>query len=191
MERHESHQVTTLLRRIDAGDSDAESALFGLVYEDLKSIASKLMKSERSSHTLGTTGVLHEAYARLFNEAAPSIADRRHFARLITRAMKHVLLDHARTKKAAIHGGNRQKVGLDLALEEFEENQGVTLPALAEALDRLKETHPRAAEVVELRFFGNYTMPEIGEILAVSKTTADNDWLVARARLRLLLQERE
>ncbi len=196
MEPNGIESVTKLLERAREGEPNAEDILFQTVYDELKRIATKLMQDERTAHTLGATGVLHEAYAKIFRNTELNIADRRHLMRLATRVMKHVLLDHARKRNAVMRGGGRNKEALDNALydravKEFDANLGIEVESLHEAMEKFARTHARANEVVQLRMFGNHTMTEIAEILGVAKTTVDNDWAIARARLRLLMQETE
>jgi RNA polymerase sigma factor (TIGR02999 family) len=152
------------------------------------------MARERKSHSWAPSDLVHNLYARLRGKIA-NVTDQEHFLRLSAEAMRHILIDHARQKKAKSHGGDLTRVPFDEVLESFEEAiaRNIQVKARAEAvsdaLDQLKKTHLRAYKVIHLRFFSNNTKAETAQILGVSPGTVDNDWVVGRARLRLLLQE--
>jgi RNA polymerase sigma factor (TIGR02999 family) len=194
MNSDDTSRITDLLGRARQGDAGAEGELFQAIYDDLRAIASRLMAQERKAHTLGPTDLVHNLYARL-RDSIPSVTDQQHLFRLAAVAMGHLLTDHARRKKS--RGGELNRVPLDEALDSFEEALGldvrrnVRAEAVGDALDRLKKTHPRVYEVIHLRFFSNHTKAETARILGVSEGTVDNDWVVGRARLRLLLEENE
>jgi RNA polymerase sigma factor (TIGR02999 family) len=184
-------EVTTLLAQIQAGDGAARDRLVAAVYAELRAIAAGLMRRERAEHTLGPTALVHEALLRLlgqdFLDRAPNRACV--FA-AAARAMRQVLVDHARRRATARRGGGRQRVPLDAVLDLFE-RQVPDVLALDEALGELAALHPRQGQVVELRFFGGLSVPAVAEHLGVSVATVEGDFRKASAFLRgRLTQER-
>ena len=175
--------VTRILRRVQAGDVDAGEALLPLVYEELRGIARGQLARERKDHTLQATALLHEAWMKLgdLERAAPK--DRAHFLAIAARTMRQILVDHARGKHAAKRGAGWDRVTLDIALDQLQQQQ-LDLVSLDDALQKLTEFDARKARVVELRFFGGLSMAEVAEVLGVSTRTAEGDWYMARAWLR-------
>ena len=176
-------EVTRLLGRLGTGDPEALDRLFPLVYAELRRAADVLLLREGAGHTLQPTALVHEVYLKLAAGGAPPDASSRgHFIGLAARAMRQILVDQARRRKAAKRGDGvvpvritNAQVGVDLHLEEF--------LALDEALAGLAEVHPRLRQVVELRFFGGLTEDEVGAALGVTTRTAQRDWAKARAWL--------
>ena len=187
-------RITDLLERIRNGDAAAERELFELVYDDLKSRASLLMAKERKPHTFTTRDLVHSVYTKLAGKIT-NVVDQQHLLKLSTKAMQNFLRDHARKKLAPKRGGDRERLPLDVVLADFEAAIGRELgvktrgEAVLDALNRLNETHPRVCEGIRLRFFCNYTKVEAAKILGVAESTVDNDWVVGRTRLRMLLEE--
>jgi RNA polymerase sigma factor (TIGR02999 family) len=182
----EASDVTALLVRLNSGDEAALDQLLPAVYEELRRIAHNQLRGEREDHTLRTTELVHEAYMKLVDHNTVDWQDRQHFFAVAARAMRQVLVDHARKKTAAKRGGEAPEVSLD----------GVALPhdtkmeeliALDDALDRLAEHDERSAKVVECRFFGGYTIAETADVLDVSRSTVKRDWRAARAWLNRAL----
>ncbi|MGO9466333.1 MAG: ECF-type sigma factor [Isosphaeraceae bacterium] len=175
--------LTLILGRARDGDDGARSELLTLVYDELRGIASRLMRRERADHTLSPTAVVHEAVIRLLGEAVlEKAADRSYLFAAAARAMREVLIDHARRRAADRHGGGRQRVPLDAVVDYFQ-GQGLDLIAVHEALDRLAERDERQAQVMTLRYFGGMTVPEVAAALGVSVVTVERDWRLARAWL--------
>ena len=142
-----------------------------------------LMRRERPDHTLSPTAVVHEAVIRLLGEAVfDKAADRSFLFASAARAMREVLIDHARRRAADRRGGGRRRVPLDAVVDYFEE-QGLDVVAVHEALDRLAELDGRQAQVMTLRYFGGMTVPEVAAALGVSVVTVERDWRLARAWL--------
>ena len=169
-------------------DVAATERLLPVVYEELRRIAHRQLLSERADHTLNTTGLVHEAYLRLAAPTGLQWADRAHFFAVAARAMRRVLIDHARRYRAAKRPGSRQRVPLDdvnLAVEERAEG----LLALNEALDRLAQLDPRQSRVVECRFFGGMTEEETAAALGVTPRTVRRDWVKAKGWLYQELYE--
>ena len=176
--------VTLLLERARAGDALARGDLIAQVYAELRRVAAGLMRREHPGHTLPPTAVVHEAVIRLLGDAAFDRAgDRSYlFAAAAARAMREVLVDHARRRATARRGGGRRRVPLD-AVADYFADQGLDLIAVHEALGRLAGLHERQSQVVTLRYFGGMTVPEIAAALEVSAGTVERDWRIARAWL--------
>ncbi len=153
--------------------------LFALIYDELRRIAAGLLRRERPEHTLQPTALVHEAYLKLVDQTRIRWQDRAHFLGIAARAMRQILVDHARGRAAKKRGGGRQRVTLDEGLLA-EEGKELELLALDDAMTRLAGFDERAARVVELRIFGGLTVTEIALVLGVSKRTVDGDWSVAR-----------
>ncbi|MDH3591031.1 MAG: ECF-type sigma factor [Planctomycetota bacterium] len=175
--------TTRLLRRLTDGDAKAADELFTLVYEELHSVAERLMAGERSDHTLQATALIHEAWMRLLGGAAVSATDRTHFLRLAARAMRHVLVDHARGRGRAKRGGGVKPLPLDEAVAHFEQND-TDLLALDEALEKLAAQDEQLARIVELRCFGGLTLEETGEVMGLTVRKVHMGWTFARGWLR-------
>jgi RNA polymerase sigma factor (TIGR02999 family) len=174
--------ITDLLLQASGGDAAAIDRLLPVVYDQLHRIAHRALQGERSGHTLGTTGVVHEAYLKLVDQTRVGWRDRAHFFAVAALAMRRVLVDYARRHRRAKRGGGASVVTLDegvVSLDERAEN----LVALDEALTRLSELNPRLSRVVECRFFGGLTEEEIAEALGVTTRTVKRDWAKARGWL--------
>jgi RNA polymerase sigma-70 factor, ECF subfamily len=166
------------------GDGQAKGERLALVYDELRRVAAGLMRRERTGHTLSPTAVVHEAVIRLLGDAAfDKAADRSYLFASAARAMREVLIDHARRRSADRRGGDRRRVPLDRVLEQFEE-QGLDVVAVHEALHRLAELDERQARVMTLRYFGHLTVAEVAAALGISTVTVERDWRLARAWLR-------
>lgn len=183
MDNKDPNQVTQILGEMVAGDDSAASRLLPLVYEELRAVAGNLMSAERANHTLQPTALVHEAYIRLAGAGATEWKGRAHFMAVAARAMRRLLINHARDRRAAKRGGGDwSQVTLDEAVALAEERV-VDVLVLEEALERLAELSERQAKLVELRFFGGLTLEESAEILGVGLTTVKGEWRIARAWL--------
>jgi RNA polymerase sigma factor (TIGR02999 family) len=175
--------LTVILGRARGGDERARGELIALIYDELRRVASSLMRRERADHTLSPTAVVHEAVIRLLGEAVfDRAADRSYLFASAARAMREVLIDHARRRAAARRGGGMRRVPLDAVVDYFE-GQGLDVVAVHEALDRLAALDGRQAQVMTLRYFGGMTVAEVAAALGVSVATAEQDWRLARAWL--------
>lgn len=182
--------VTVLLNKINEGDSSAPEILLPLVYHELRKLASGYLKNERADHTLQATALVHEAYLRLVDWENVSWQNRAHFFAVSAQVMRHILVDHARKKKAEIHGGNLQKLALDEAIS-FSQSREVDLVDLDDALKDLEKLDERQSKIVELRFFAGLSIEETAHALGVSTMTVSRDWNFAKAWLyRRLSNER-
>jgi len=154
-----------------------------LIYAELHRLAAYYMRNERAGHTLQTTAVVHEAYLHLIGQQAANWQSRAHFMAVAAQVMRHLLIDHARKRRAAKHGGLQQKVPLEQAFVTSDQ-QAEELIALEIALTRLAERDERQSRIVELRYFGGLSVQETAEVLTVSSKTVERDWTVARAWLQ-------
>ena len=175
-------EITQLLADAQNGRPDAASHLIPLVYEELRRLARRQMRRERSDHTLQATALVHEAYFRLVNQPERTWQNRTHFICIAAQVMRRMLIDHARARLAMKREGGLQRVPLEEPLLLTEEHSDELL-ALNEALERLAELDARQSRVVELRFFGGLTVEETAEALGISPKTVKRDWCVARAWL--------
>ena len=180
-------EATRILQRLQSGEADAAGELLAVLYGDLRRIAAGFMGDERTGHTLEPTALVHEAWLRIAPEGgaggAAHFEGRAHFVRTAARAMRNVLVDHARARKAEKRGGDRARSPLDDVLAYYEQSE-IDVLSLHETLERLSSMDPELGRLVELRFFGGQTLPEIAEVLGVSLATAERRWKVARLWLR-------
>jgi RNA polymerase sigma factor (TIGR02999 family) len=174
--------VTCLLRRAHSGDRFASDELFPLVYDELRAIAQRSLAGESAGHTLQPTALVHEAYLRLARPDEVSWENRGHFFGAAARAIRRILIDHARTKLRDKRGAGAKKIGLDDAgdLADMDDRE---LIGLDDALKRLAEMDPFKSSIVELRFFGGLTMDEVSMTLDASPSTVAREWRFARAWL--------
>lgn len=171
-----------VLRDAERGDRLALDQVFPLVYEELRRMSRRALRGEREGHTLGTTGLVHEAYLKLVEQRVATVEDRHHFFALAARAMRQVLVDHARRHRAEKRGGGPQALSLDESIAALDARADVML-ALDEALTRLEMLEARLARVVECRFFAGYTEDETAEVLGVTARTVRRDWIKAKGWL--------
>jgi RNA polymerase sigma factor (TIGR02999 family) len=177
-------EVTCILSAIEQGDPSAAEQLLPLVYEELRRLAAQRLAQETPGQTLQATALVHEAYLRLVDpDQAQRWNSRGHFFAAAAQAMRRILIERARRKQRQRHGGGRQRVDLDPSALASSE-AGDELLALDEALARLAAEDPRAARLVELRYFAGLTVPQAAEVLEMSPRKADFLWSFARAWLR-------
>jgi len=179
-------EVTRLLRVARDGNPEALDRIFDLVYEELRRIAAARLRAEREGHTLQPTALVNEAYMKLVASPGAGLQDRSHFLSVAARAMRQVLVDHARRRDAAKRGAGVEPAtltGRGLASPDASGLDSDELLALDDALDRLDALDSRLRQVVELRFFGGLTDTEVGEVLGVTRRTVQRDWTRARAWL--------
>lgn len=181
--------VSIILEKVRAGDGQAHDELISIIYEELRHIAGSLMRRERPDHTLAPTAVVHEAVIRLLGEKVfEKSEDRSLLFASAARAMREVLIDHARKRAAGRRGGGWKRLPLDAVVDDIEA-QGMDILAIHEALDRLAVLNPRQSQVVTLRYFGGMTVPEVAAALGVAVVTVERDWRLARAWLQGQLRE--
>jgi RNA polymerase sigma factor (TIGR02999 family) len=176
-------EVTRLLEAAEHGDPRAAHDLLPLVYDELRKLAAARMAHEMPHQTLQPTALVHEAWLRLVGNESPKFANRAHFFAAAAEAMRRILIDRARRKRAVRHGGDRRRTEFhenELAADSADEDK---MLAVHEALDELAAQNPREAELVKLRYFVGMTLDEAADALGVSGRTADNYWAHARAWL--------
>jgi RNA polymerase sigma-70 factor (ECF subfamily) len=174
--------LTGLLHDWREGDKAALDRLTPIVYDELRRIAHRYVQRERNGHTLQTTALVNEAYLRLAGQQRVDWQNRAHFFAVTAQVMRHILIDHARRRRYAKHGGEIQQVPIEDATL-MSEQRAAELIALDEALDELGKLDPRKSQVVELRYFGGLSLEETAEILEVSLMTVRRDWRAAKAWL--------
>ena len=189
MDESDAGTVTLLLRRAREGDEDALDEAFPLVYEEMRRLARARRRRWEGHETLDTTALVHETYVRLVGQTSPDWNDRSHFLAVASRAMRHILIDYARRRKAEKRGGSRKRLSLheiESALgadEDPSEARDEALLALDESLEGLEEESERQSRIVECRFFGGMTIRQTAEALGVSPATVERGWAAAQAWL--------
>jgi RNA polymerase sigma factor (TIGR02999 family) len=183
---HIDEQLAGLLERWSAGDNGAFDQLVTLLYDDLRKLAHSHMRAERGGHTLSTTALVNEAYLQVAERTGPAWQGRARFFALLSRVMRHILVDYARHRDAAKRGGGQLRVTLtdDCATAD---TQAFELLAVDRALNQLAAKDERLAQLVECRFFGGMSGTEVAEVLGVSGRTVERDWKRARAYLFTML----
>jgi RNA polymerase sigma-70 factor (ECF subfamily) len=176
-----SPDITQLLSSIGKGDQGAAAQLLEVVYAELHRLAARYMSRERVDHTLQTTGLVHEAYLKLFGtDNPPSLNNREHFFAVAANQMRRILVDHARQNRA------QKRKGISIPIDEayhVSSGRDEDLVAIDDALKELAEVDPDGAKVVELRFFGGYTDKETAQILGKNLARVRRDWEFARSWL--------
>jgi RNA polymerase sigma factor (TIGR02999 family) len=178
----DTQPITDLLLQVSAGDQAAMDRLFPMVYDHLHQVAHNALRRENPGHTLGTTGLVHEAYLRLIDQTRVEWRNRNQFYAVAAQAMRRIMVDYARRHRRIKRGGGQRPLRLEegtISLDERAEN----LIALDEALTRLAALNPRLSHVVECRFFAGLTEEEIAEATGVTVRTVKRDWAKARGWL--------
>jgi RNA polymerase sigma factor (TIGR02999 family) len=184
-------EITRLIAECASGDKRVVDRLFMLVYDDLRLIAHRQLRREADGHTLDTTALVHEAYLGLVDQTRSGWRDRAHFFAVASRAMRHILIDYARRRRAEKRGGATIRLPLRDDLVEDGGGEDVDLLALDEALTALSESDARMGRTVECRFFGGMTVEETSEALGTSVRTVERNWTRAKAYLYRALVENE
>jgi RNA polymerase sigma-70 factor, ECF subfamily len=182
-------EVTVILGDLRAGRAGAAERLSALVYDELRAMAGAMMSQERAAHTLQPTALVHEAFVRMSGSDGLDANDRKHFMAIAAKVMRQVLIDHARAKRADKRGGGKVLAGVEgLDSTVTPGTSGGTRELdvldLDDALRALAEEYPRAARVVELRFFGGLQVPETAAVLGIAEPTVERDWALARGWLK-------
>ena len=183
--------MTMLLRRMQNGDSGALEELLPLVYDELRVIARRLFRAQRSDHTLQPTALVHEAYLKVIGSRADSEGwnDRAHFLSVAAIAMRQILVNHARDKAALKRGGPDARHVTLSGVADFDPADALDVLAVHEALEALQRLDPRQAKIAELRFFGALTLDEVAEVVGVSRRTVALDWKMAKRFLMGRLED--
>jgi RNA polymerase sigma factor (TIGR02999 family) len=176
--------LTLILQKIERGDAAAGDELLPLVYQELRRLAASKMSRESAAHTLQPTALVHEAWLRLGGEAQPAWQNRGHFFAAAAEAMRRILIDRARHRRARRHGGGQQRVNADeIDLADPSHQADDYLLAVHEALAQFATVEPKKAELVKLRYFGGLTLEEAAAALGVPEGTAKRWWTYSRAWL--------
>lgn len=174
--------VTRMIRDLEAGDARAADRLLEAVYDELRALAAARLRRERPGQTLEATALVHEAYLRLLGNDDGKWNDRAHFFGAAAEAMRRILVEQARRKAAAVHGGGREREDLhDSMIAVRDDNTDIV--SLSDALDRLEMEDPVKAQLVKLRYFVGLTIPQAADALGISHATAERYWTYSRARL--------
>lgn len=178
-----SGEVAELLQRWMQGDEAALAAAVPVVYAELRRLAHYHLKSERLEHTLESTALVHEAFLRLVGTEPVHLQNRAHFVAIASRLMRQILVDYARNRQA-----NKRDGGYRIAIEDLGNlpsgKEEVPIVAVDKALDGLSRVDERQGKVVEMKFFGGLSAPEIAQVLGISLATVERDWRTARIWLR-------
>lgn len=181
------HDVTQLLVDLREGNDEVLDDLFDRVYTELRQRAHGQRRRWKGDPSLQTTALANEAYLKLVDQEKQSWENRSHFFAVAAQAMRHILINEAKRKRAEKRGGDAPKLSLEKLKEELGrdvatgEQRAEMLVVLDEALEQFEAEHPRAARVVECRFFGGMTIDETAEALGVSGSTVSRDWNLAQA----------
>ena len=178
----QAHDVTRLLQDVQDGRDGARDELVSLVYAELHGLASHFMRNERDDHTLQPTALVHEAYMRLMDQRNVSWQNRSHFFGIASQAMRRILVDHARRRRATKREGG-ERITLDDSVA-VAPDRSLDVLALDAALSKLAALSDRQAKVVELRYFGALDIEQTAEALGISPATVKRDWTFARAFLQ-------
>lgn len=182
-----STDITVLLKRAREGDPGAKQAVLPVVYDALRELANSKMRRVQSGHTLQPTALVHEVYLRIMGDDA-DFENRAHFFFVASRAMRDILVDHARQKASAKRGGDQVFVSTDDIVITLDMPADELL-AIDQAMKRLEEESPRQHNIVLLRFFGGFTTSEAARALGIGERTAERDWRFARAFLHSVLSK--
>jgi RNA polymerase sigma factor (TIGR02999 family) len=176
-------KTTELVMDAAAGSAAAANQLLPLVYDDLHSLAERLMRREPATVSLQATALIHESYLRLVDQTRVDWKGKTHYFAISATMMRRILVDHARKKATLRRGGARLTLTLDPELAASDVDEDIDLLALDEALSELAELNEREAQVVELRFFGGLSGEETAHVLGISERSVKRDWRVAKAWL--------
>jgi RNA polymerase sigma-70 factor (ECF subfamily) len=171
------------LKAWSGGSREAAEKLMPLVYDELRKVASRYLRKERSDHTLQPTALVNEAYLKLVDISNVDWQDRAHFFAVASQVMRRILVDHARARMSEKRAGDRQKVTLNPELVDTGSNKDTDLLALDDALNQLSEFDERQARIVELRFFGGLSVEETALVVGISTATVKREWAIAKAWL--------
>ncbi|MGJ5819029.1 sigma-70 family RNA polymerase sigma factor [Paludibaculum fermentans] len=179
--------VSVLLDRAAHGDNSVQALLFELIHTELHKLARSAMSRERPDHTLQPTALVNEAYLRLVGDGTVSWQSRAHFFGAAARAMRQILINHAQERSAAKRGSGGVRVELSESIASFTPDPDVLI-AIDIALEQLATVDPRAARIVELRYFVGLSFDEVAALLGISVKTAKRDWEFARVWLERRLR---
>lgn len=182
-------EVTRLLEALQRGDRAALDRLLPLIYDELHNVAHRQRQRWQGDHTLDTTALVHEAYLKLVDQSRASWETRAHFLATAAKAMRHILINYARDRRAQKRGGDLPKLSLEELSHELEgaavvsDDNAELLMALDAALERLAQVNERQSRIVECRFFGGLTIEETAIALGISTASVSRGWALAQVRL--------
>lgn len=182
-------EITQLLMGWSQGDKTALDQLVPLVYPELRRLAKRYMGRENPEHTLQTSALINEAYLKLVDQQNVDWQNRAHFFAVAAQVMRHILVDHARTRNYAKRGGGVHKLPLDEAAA-LTEQRAAELVALDDALRDLAKLDERRSQIIELRFFGGLSLDETAEVMNISPSTVQREWRAAKAWLHHTMTNR-
>ncbi len=175
--------MTLLLQRMEQGDPGALDELLPVVYDELRVIARRFFRVQRSNHTLQPTALVHEAYIKVLGDRAARPKgwnDRAHFLSVAAIAMRQILVNHARDKAALRRGGPDAHQVTLTGIADFDDSDALDVLTVHDALEALHRLDPRQARIAELRFFGSLTLDETAEVIGISRRTVALDWKMAK-----------
>ncbi|MGZ5185504.1 MAG: ECF-type sigma factor [Caldimonas sp.] len=176
-------ELAALLSAARLGDKEASGQAFSLLYDDLRRLARSRLRQHQTMTSLNTTSLVHESYLRMIGTQSLPVEDRQHFFAYAARVMRSVIVDFARARRAERRGGEADHIVLDTSISGQIAAPENDVMRVHEALETLEQADPRLARVVEMRYFGGLTEPEIAEVLGVSERTVRRDWEKARMLL--------
>ncbi|UCF33872.1 MAG: sigma-70 family RNA polymerase sigma factor [Phycisphaerales bacterium] len=179
-----SEEITEILAKVGRGEKAAAATLLPMVYDELRALAGSYFERKSPGHTLQPTALVHEAFLKLVQPAGGEWKSRAHFFAVAAKAMRQILADHARRKKAAKRAGGGQRVTLSGLLTPPTIEQQIDLIALDEALEKLARLSPRQGQIVEMRFLAGLDEREVAHVLNVTPRTIQREWRMAKAFLR-------
>lgn len=180
-------EISVILKDWSGGNRASGDVLLPLVYDELRKIAGRYLKKERSGHTLQPTALVHEAYMKLIDISEINWQDRAHFFAVSANVMRHILVDHARAKLADKRGGESERIALEDVVSLSNE-PNLDFLAIDEALKELAEFDEQQSKIVELRFFGGLTIEETAHVVGISAATVKREWAMAKAWLHRKLK---
>ncbi len=176
-------EATEILSEVTGGSTSGVDRLFPIVYDELRRMAGVYMRNERDDHTLQPTALVHEVYMRLIDQSQQTWQNRAHFFAIAARAIRQILVDHARRRGRKKRGGGQANVPLEDALGVAVDDGRVDLVALSLAMEEFGQLHPEKERVIELRFFGGLTNEQVAEVMGVTTRTVERHWRFGRAWL--------
>jgi RNA polymerase sigma factor (TIGR02999 family) len=182
------HPITRMLQAAAEGDRSAADEILPLVYDELRILARSRMRKLPPGQTLDPTALVHEAYLRVVGEIDPGWDGRGHFFASAAKAMRNILVDQARRKKAIKHGGNRKRVDSEFC-EPFVQPPSDDVLAVDEVVKKLEKEDPRKGQIVNCRFFARFTVAETASALGISTATVEKEWRYIRAWLEYQLKK--
>jgi RNA polymerase sigma factor (TIGR02999 family) len=186
-----AESVSKLLVKWGQGDLEAREALIPFVYDELRRVARRHLGRERPDHTLESAALVHEAYVRLVDKEPPQWQNRAHFFGVAAQLMRHLLVDHARNRRAAKRGAGALLLTLNEQIALPRQKREVDLEALDDALNRLARLDPQQSRLIELRFFGGLSIEEAAVVLGISPATVKREWATARAWLQREMKQKD